>query len=82
YARYADDARRADTDTILFTGTPIPRRRAETALEATYQALVVPGFTVQPDLQYIIRPSGGVADADGRRLKNATVLGVRATVQY
>ncbi|TXM87981.1 carbohydrate porin [Methylobacterium sp. WL116] len=82
YARYADDARRADTDTILFTGTAIPRRRAETALEATYQALVVPGFTVQPDVQYIIRPSGGVADADGRRLKNATVLGVRATVQY
>ncbi|WP_375454546.1 carbohydrate porin [uncultured Methylobacterium sp.] len=82
YARLSDDARRADRDTILYTGTAMPRRRAETVIEATYQALVVPGFTVQPDVQYVIRPGGGIAAADGRRLRNSTVLGVRATVQY
>lgn len=82
YARLSDDARRADRDTILYTGTAMPRRRAETVIEATYQALVVPGFTVQPDLQYVIHPGGGLGGADGRRLRNAAVLGVRATVQY
>ncbi|WP_375465195.1 carbohydrate porin [uncultured Methylobacterium sp.] len=85
YARLSDDARRADRDTILYTGTAMPRRRAETVIEATYQALIVPGVTVQPDAQYVIHPGGGIAnplDPNGRRLKNAAVLGVRATVQY
>ncbi|MCJ2059866.1 carbohydrate porin [Methylobacterium sp. J-048] len=82
YARISDDARRADRDTILYTGIPMPRRRAETVLEATYQAVVVPGFTVQPDVQYVFHPGAGVAGPDGRRLRNAAVLGVRATVQY
>lgn len=82
HARISDDARRADRDTILYTGVPMPRRRAETVLEATYQAVVVPGFTVQPDLQYVFHPGAGIAGPDGRRLRNAAVLGVRATVQY
>jgi len=81
-ARISDDARRADRDTIFYTGVPMPRRRAETVLEATYQAVVVPGFTVQPDVQYVFHPGAGVAGPDGRRLRNAAVLGVRATVQY
>ncbi|KNY23735.1 carbohydrate porin [Methylobacterium sp. ARG-1] len=82
HARISDDARRADRDTIVYTGVPMPRRRAETVLEATYQAVVVPGFTVQPDVQYVFHPGAGVAGPDGRRLRNAAVLGVRATVQY
>lgn len=28
-------------------------------IEATYQAEVVPGFTLQPDLQVVMRPGGG-----------------------
>jgi porin len=82
HARISDDARRADRDTIVYTGLPMPRRRAETVLEATYQAVVVPGFTVQPDIQYVFHPGAGVAGPGGRRLRNAAVLGVRATVQY
>jgi porin len=85
YAHIGGDARRADRDAILYTGQVMPVRKAETVIEATYQALVVPGFTVQPDVQYILRPGAGIAnprDPDGRRVKNATVLGVRATVQY
>lgn len=82
HARISDDARRADRDTIFYTGVPMPRRRAETVLEATYQAVVVPGFTVQPDLQYVFHPGAGIAGPDGRRLRNAAVLGVRASVQY
>lgn len=82
HARISDEAQRADRDTILYTGVPVPRRRAETVIEATYQAVVVPGFTVQPDIQYVFHPGAGIAGPDGRRLRNAAVLGVRATVQY
>lgn len=85
YARLSDDARRSDIDTIVYTGTAMPRRRAETVIEATYQAVVVPGFTVQPDVQLVLHPGGGIAnprDPEGRRVRNAAVLGLRATVQY
>lgn len=54
-------------------------------IEATYQALVVPGFTVQPDAQYVLRPSGGTSNPYNpgeRRVRNAAIPGVRATVQY
>lgn len=85
YVRLSDDARRSDIDTIVLTGTAMPRRRAETVIEATYQAVVVPGFTLQPDVQLILHPGGGIAnprDPEGRRVRNAAVLGLRATVQY
>lgn len=85
YARISTDAQRFDRDTIRFTGMAMPRRRAETVLEATYQAVVVPGFTVQPDVQYVVHPGGGIAnprDPNGARVRNAAVLGLRATVQY
>ena len=55
-------------------------------LEVTYQAQIVPGWTIQPDFQYIINPGGHVADpADPeglRPLRNALVFGVRTTVNY
>lgn len=85
HARISGSARRADRDAAAFSGVAMPIRKAETVIEATYQALIVPGFTVQPDVQYIFHPSGGIAnprDPDGRRIRNAFVLGARATVQY
>ena len=81
-ARLSDDARRADSDAIIVSGRAMPRRRAETVIEATYQAVVVPGFTLQPDVQLVLHPGGGLADAQGRRVRNAGVFGLRATVQY
>ncbi|MBL8585709.1 MAG: carbohydrate porin, partial [Bradyrhizobiaceae bacterium] len=63
-----------------------PIRTYEAVLEATYQAQIVPGWTIQPDFQYIINPGGHVADPadpDGLRpLRNAMVFGVRTTVNY
>ncbi|GJD51803.1 Porin B [Methylobacterium crusticola] len=85
HARIAGRARRADREAILYGGVATPVRSAETVIEATYQALVVPGFTVQPDIQYVLHPGGGVAnprDAGGRRIRNAAVFGARATIQY
>ncbi len=83
-SRISRRARGFDTDALL-AGTPGPRRSSEAVLEATYQAVLAPGITVQPNVQYVFRPGGGIADpwsADGRRIRNATVFGVQATIRY
>ena len=85
YARVSPSAQGFDRDTILATGTAMPRRRFEALFEATYQAVLGPGVTVQPNLQYVFHPGGNVPnprDALGRRIENATVVGLRATLTY
>ena len=57
-------------------------RREETALELTYQAQILPGWSLQPDFQYIFSPGGGVANASGARVKDAAVFGVRTTLNF
>lgn len=47
----------------------------EIVFEATYQMELTPCVSLQPDLQYILHPSG----AD---IPNALVLGARATVSF
>jgi porin len=75
HARFSNSVRAFDLDTIALTGRPVPVRDHETNLELTYVAQIVPGWTVQPDLQFIWHPSG-----DARR--NATVAGVRFQWRY
>ena len=50
-------------------------RDYETNLELTYMAQIVPGWTVQPNLQFIWHPNG---DASA----NATVIGARSIWRY
>ena len=56
------------------------------AFEATYIAQVLPGFALQPDIQYIVRPSGHILnprDPGGREdVRNALVLGLRTVIRY
>ena len=47
----------------------------EIVLEATYQIEVVSWLSLQPDLQYVIHPSG-------TNIANALVLGARTTVSF
>jgi porin len=47
---------------------------AETVLELTYSDKVLPRLTLQPDVQYVLRPGGS------RTAGSALVLGLRATV--
>jgi porin len=85
YARISDSVRGLDRDTIFFTGAPQPVRNAEALIEVTYQAQVVPGWTVQPDFQYVFHPGGGVVnpfDPNGARIKNAAIFGARTTIRY
>jgi porin len=86
YARIGAGPRGLDADTAFF-GTPgAPVRSSEMALEATYIAEIVPGWTLQPDLQFVVRPGGHVpdpADPNGARaLGNALVVGLRTVVRY
>jgi porin len=49
---------------------------AETVIEATYKMQLAPWWSIQPDVQYIVTPSG----VEGSH--NATVLGLRTTVAF
>ncbi|MCJ2051720.1 carbohydrate porin [Methylobacterium sp. J-070] len=85
YARISSSARGFDSDAILATGLAMPRRRFEAQVEATYQAVLGPGVTVQPNLQYVFHPGGNIPDPrdpTGQHIKNATIVGVRATLTY
>lgn len=84
-SRISRSARGFDLDSILATGVPGPRRSSEAVIEATYQAVIGPGVTIQPDFQYVFRPSGGIAnprDPNGARIRNAAVFGLRGIVRY
>jgi porin len=53
-----------------------PPTTAETVIEATYKVQLAPWWSIQPDFQYIVTPSG----VEGSH--NATVLGLRSTVAF
>ena len=59
-------------------------RSAETFLEATYQAQLLPSWQIQPDVQYVINPGAGIANPDdpNQRIKNEFVVGVRTNVTF
>ena len=78
------DAARLDRDTVAF-GTPTPIRNYEVLAELTYQAQIVPGWTVQPDLQYFWHTGGNTQNqnaAPGTAIDNTLVLGVRTSISY
>jgi porin len=82
YARIGGNARGLDADTGLFGNFFYPVRSGEAMIEMMYQAQVRPWWTLQPELQCIIRPSGGVLNPDGRLRPNAWVLGLRSTLNF
>jgi porin len=81
-ARVGDNARGLDADTGLFGNLHYPVRSSEEMIEIMYQAQLNPWLMVQPDLQYIVNPDGGVLNPDGTLRKNAWVIGVRSLVKF
>ena len=75
YARFSDKARAFDLDTVALTGVQTPIRDFEANLELTYQAQVVPGWTLQPVLTRVWHPSGDAS-------RNALVAGLRSLWRY
>jgi porin len=100
YAQISDQARKLDRDARLFaaagainpdtgeysyTGGALPVRSSEALIEVTYQAQIIPGWTVQPDFQYVFRPGGNVSnprDPNGTPIKDAAIFGLRTTIRY
>jgi porin len=84
WARVGDAASKLDGDIARFSGEPYPVRRWEAVLELTYQAQIKPWWQVQPDIQYVVRPGGGIPELTDptQRAGDALVLGARSIVTF
>ena len=84
YARISRATVGLDQDMITVSGIPGPVRSSEILLEATYSAQIAPGWTLQPNVQYVVRPGGGAPDPydPTRPLRNAAVFGLRTTLKF
>ncbi len=62
----------------------MPVRGGETYLEVTYQYQATPWWQLQPDLQYVFNPGGGVANpnAPNQQVGNELVLGLRTNILF
>lgn len=76
-------ARRFSRDVVFFTGSGTPYLGNETVIEATYLYQVTPWWTLQPDAQYVVNPGAGINSTAGAKpLKDAFIIGVRATITF
>jgi len=84
YAHVSSNASGLDRDTANYTGSYTPKRSAETFIELTYQYQVRPWLQIQPDVQYVINPGGGVSNpaVQGSRINNELVLGLRTNISF
>jgi len=59
-------------------------RTTETYVELTYQYQVHPWWQLQPDIQYVANPGGGIANPGdpGHRVGNEFVLGLRTNILF
>ncbi|WP_244285044.1 carbohydrate porin [Acetobacter persici] len=57
-------------------------QHAEYHLELTYQFQATRWLLIQPDLQGMLSPSGGVLDTAGRRVKDEAIFGLHSSVSF
>jgi porin len=84
YAHVSSRVAGLDADTQTFSGAFTPVQRSETFIEVTYQYTVTPWLQVQPDIQYVFNPGGGIANPNSptERVANEFVLGVRTAILF
>jgi porin len=84
HSHISKNAAALDRDTLALNGPPYPIRSGETVFELSYIAQITPWWTIQPDVQYIVRPGGNVPDpADPTRsIENAFLIGARTTLTF
>jgi porin len=63
FGRISPQAAASDRDLVALTGTPMPIRDYEAAVELTYQVQLAQDWSLQPDLQYIIHAGGHVTES-------------------
>lgn len=85
YARIGQAARGVDRDARSF-GAATPIRDFEGLVEFNYIAQIVPGWTLEPNVQYVIHPGGSIASPTGadpaKAIPDATIIGVRTLLRY
>jgi porin len=84
YAKVSSSAANLDHATAFYSGSFVPTRGGETYLEVSYQYQVAPWWQVQPDMQYVFNPGGGVANpnAPASRISNEFVAGIRTNILF
>ena len=86
YAKLSRAARALDADFQQRFGGSWARRDAETMVTAVYQYEVRAGLNLQPNFQFIHHPGGGATDPlgnnPGRKLKDASVFGLRTVLKF
>jgi porin len=84
FAKVSNAAAGLDRATAAFTGAFTPTRSSETYLEVSYQYQVAPWWQLQPDMQYVFNPGGGVANPDhpSKRVGNEFILGLRTNILF
>ena len=84
HSKISKDAVVLDRDTLRLNGPPYPIRNGETVFELSYIAQLAPWWTLQPGIQYIVRPGGNVPDPSepSRAVGNAFLIGARSTVSF
>jgi porin len=84
HSRIGGAASGLDRDTLALNGTPYPVRSSETIFEVSYILQVAPWWSIQPDLQYIVRPGGNVPDPNNPAVAvgNAFLVGLRSTILF
>ncbi len=82
YARVADGLRAATADSVI-AGAGTLVADYEAVLELSYTAQIIPGWTLQPDFQYVWHPGARLADdGNGKAIGDAAVFGLRTTLNY
>jgi porin len=76
--KVSPDAAAADRDAGLAP------RTTEELFELTYQAQATPWLILQPDMQFVVNPGGGIPDPNDptRHLRDEFVAGIRAVVTF
>jgi porin len=84
YAKVSSAAAGLDQATAAFSGAFTPTRGGETYIEVSYQYQMAPWWQLQPDLQYIFNPGGGVANPNNpnQRVGDEFVLGLRTNILF
>jgi porin len=79
YSGISNDASAFDRD----SGSAIVRDY-EVILQVSYNYVIKPGFTIQPDFQYFWNPGGSVEDPGrpGQAIEDSAVIGLRTSLNY
>ncbi len=83
YAQLSSGVQALDRETAFYTGAFTPVRGGETFVEVTYQYQAAPWWQLQPDVQYVFNPGGGIVNPGGTgTVKNELVLGLRTNILF